>query len=72
MLMVRKVSEGDRIKIEGQVSRVWPDGRVSIWLRSLGYPITVHPDVLAEITPGPKEKPQRRPPKFYDNPEREE
>lgn len=72
MLMVRKVSEGDRIKIEGQVSKVWPDGRVSIWLRSLDYPITVHPDVLAEITPGPKEKPQRRPSKFYDNPEREE
>ncbi|ASY62469.1 Phage protein [Sinorhizobium sojae CCBAU 05684] len=68
--MVQRISKGDRVKISGKVSRVWPNGLVSLYPDGLDYPITVRPEDIDEVLPKerpPKEKPvggRRKP--IYD------
>lgn len=45
---------------------------ISVRLRGIATPVTLYVDDIEDIRPAEKERPQRRPPKFYDNPEREE
>lgn len=45
---------------------------ISVRLRGIATPVTLYVDDIEEVGPAEKEKPQRRPSKFYDNPEREE
>jgi hypothetical protein len=71
--MAKKISPGDTVKIEGRVSKIWPDGRISVWLRSLDYPVTVREDAISDVSPGKKEpaaRNRRKP--IFNNPKREE
>ncbi|RVO41377.1 hypothetical protein CN093_08955 [Sinorhizobium meliloti] len=65
--MPRKIAKGDRVKVEGGVSRIGTNGYVTIWIRGYEYPITLHEKYLDEVVPGPKE-PKPRFKKIYDNP----
>lgn len=68
--MARKIEKGDRVLVEAKVSRVWGDGKVSMYLPGCDTPVTIHQDDVHEVIKAPKE-PFRRPRKFYDNPDRE-
>ncbi|MDW9814976.1 hypothetical protein GOB25_07820 [Sinorhizobium meliloti] len=57
------------MKIEGKVSRVWPDGRVSLYLPGLDYPVTIDAEDVDEVVKVPKEpaaRNRRKP--LYDKP----
>ncbi len=66
--MARKLEKGDRVKVEGEITRVG-DRDVTIYIRGYPYPITLPIDALDEVTPGPKERPIGGRRKFYDKPD---
>ncbi|RVL72377.1 hypothetical protein CN138_08925 [Sinorhizobium meliloti] len=70
--MARKVEKGSRVLLAGTVTRIGEDGMISVRLRGIATPVTLYVDDIEEVGPAEKDKPQRRPRNFYDNPEREE
>jgi hypothetical protein len=38
--MAEKLQEGDSISMQGEVSRIHEDGRVTVWLNGYGLPLT--------------------------------
>ncbi|MDW9447153.1 hypothetical protein [Sinorhizobium meliloti] len=57
------------MKIEGKVSRVWPNGTVSLYLPGLDYPVTLAAEDIDEVVKARKEpaaRNRRKP--LYDKP----
>ncbi|MCZ4089369.1 hypothetical protein O3W52_04630 [Ensifer psoraleae] len=44
------------------------DGWLRVRFPGAQYPVLINPDAVEQVTPAPKEKPQRLPKKFYDKP----
>lgn len=62
----RKPTKGDRCRISAEISKVWPDGKVSLHVAGYDYPVTVPESVLEDIEPKPKPVKQPKPPKHSD------
>lgn len=57
------------MKVEGRVSKVWENGRVSLYLPGLDYPVTLDAEDIDEVVKAPKEpraRNRRKP--LYDKP----
>lgn|GEM_PF-3204068 len=57
------------MKVEGRVSKVWENGRVSLYLPGLVYPVTLDAEDIDEVVKAPKEpmaRNRRKP--LYDKP----
>ncbi|WP_457663955.1 hypothetical protein [Sinorhizobium medicae] len=57
------------MKVEGRVSKVWENGRVSLYLPWLDYPVTLDAEDIDEVVKAPKEpraRNRRKP--LYDKP----
>lgn len=52
--MARKPHRGDRCRISGKITHVWPNGTISLYLNGYEYPITVPSAAVEDITPKPK------------------
>lgn len=67
--MARQIEKGDTVKLSGKVARRWDNGQVTVHLRGLDYPVTLHEDDIEEIIPQPREpKPRNRRKPLYDKP----
>lgn len=67
--MARQIEKGDTVKLAGKVARRWDNGQVTVHLRGLDYPVTLHEDDIEEIIaqpPEPKTSNRRKP--LYDKP----
>ncbi|WP_331373830.1 hypothetical protein [Sinorhizobium chiapasense] len=51
---MKKAIKGEMASIRGKVARVWEDGRVTLHVPGLDYPITIHERHLLDIGPAPK------------------
>lgn len=50
----RKPQRGDRCRLSGKITHVWPNGTISVHLNYYDYPITVPAKAVEDITPKPK------------------
>ncbi len=64
-----KLTEGDTVGMQGEVSRVHDDGRVTVHLHGYGTPVNVlseHLTLIAKKRPEPKVRPKKG---FFDAPD---
>ena len=59
--MATKLSEGDTIAMQGEVTHVHSDGFVTVWLNGYSVPITTTGDYLSRVAKKtvPRKKPLR-------------
>ncbi|PDT80589.1 hypothetical protein [Sinorhizobium sp. BJ1] len=67
--MPRQIKKGDAVKLSGKVARRWDNGQVTVHLRGLDYPVTLHESDIDEIIPQlPEPRPRNRRKPLYDKP----